>query len=63
MAFPEMRELVGWNERRSQSGGAGWKGEQQVMTMASLRAAVGIRGEMGGRTFRRRVSFSHSHSM
>ena len=40
MAFPGARELVGWTERRSRSGVAGWKGEQQVVTMASPRAAV-----------------------
>jgi hypothetical protein len=41
MAFPEARELVGWTERRSRSGGAGWKkGERQVATMAIPRAAV-----------------------
>ena len=38
--FPEVRELVRWNQCGSQSGVARWKGEQQVMTMASLRAAV-----------------------
>ena len=34
--LPEVRELVGWNECRSRSRGAGWKrGEQEVVTMAS----------------------------